>query len=156
MSVSSWRPAAQVIDEAEPGRRGRQLVLGQVDHRGEHVVDGVEVRPHRGQALGAAGQRRRRDPEVEVDVRVHPQQEVLQDDRSPRPRRGERRRPRSRRRPPGPPLLVRGEVAVGERADEVLHPRRLDEPTVLAAGTDSRGDPLVHAGEQPDAVAFLP
>jgi hypothetical protein len=126
-------PAAQVVDEAEPWRRGRQLVLGQVDHGGEHVVDGVEVRPHRGQALGAARQRRRRDAEVEVDVRVHPQQQVLHDDRPPPPRRFEGRRPRSGRRPPVP-----------------------CEPTVLAAGTHGGGDPLVHAGEEADPVALLP
>ena len=78
--------ATDPVGEVQPRRHRAERRLAAIDELAEDVVDGVEVDPH-GLDRAASAELGRRDAEVEVDVRVHPEQEVLEDDRPPAARR---------------------------------------------------------------------
>jgi hypothetical protein len=67
-------------DEADERRHLRQLGHHGVDQAAEQGVDAQEVAAQRRQLVARAGARCG-DAEVEVDVGVHAQQQVLEDDR---------------------------------------------------------------------------
>ena len=93
-----------------------------------------------------------RDAEVEVDVGVHAQQQVLQDDRPPSPGSSERHPPRLRAWLPVVPGAFGGEVASGETGDEPLHAVPIGEATLVGALAHHVGDGQVHGGEVAGAV----
>jgi hypothetical protein len=91
--------------------------------------------------------------EIEVDVRVHPQQEVLEDHRPP-PRSGlEGQPPRAVDCTAVRPPFEVAEVAAGEGDDEVLHPLGVLERARSCAFGDGAGDRHVHRREVADAIA---
>ena len=107
----------------------------------------VTQRPAGGELAGG-------DAEVEVDVGVHPEQEVLQDHGSPAPGRGEGGAPGVRARPIGAPGVVGGEVAAGEAGDEALHPNRVLEATLGGPPAHGGGHGEVHRREVADAIVL--
>jgi drug/metabolite transporter (DMT)-like permease len=90
-----------VLDPLEPRRDLPELVLDDLDEPGQHLVDGLEVRPQGVEVVRRRCHGGRRDAEVEADVRVHAQQQVLHDERPRVVEHGERRLPALRRRRSG-------------------------------------------------------
>jgi hypothetical protein len=121
--------------------------------RGEHFVDLVKVVLEPCQRV-ARTHLRRRDPEVEIDVRVHSEQEMLHDhDAAARPR-GERGAPRVGWRETAAVQVEGVQIAVGEHDIQSLHSRPVLEP----AGGDSVFDGGRHGAiqyrEEPEAIAL--
>ena len=130
-------PAAEAVEQADPGRDRREVFLDTSEQRSQDLVHPIEVpaqvgqqRPRRG--LGGG------DAEVEVDVGIDLHEEVLEDDR-PRLAGGlESDLPRLGRRAPGLEEPQRGQVAVGEGDVEALDP--------LAVVEEAAGDAFGHLG----------
>ena len=123
----------------------------------QHGVDGVEVVVQRGQRRAGRGLLRG-DAEVEVDVRIHAGQHVLDEDRLRTQRSVERDLPRMRRlrvRAGMEVAVQRGEVAAGEGDVELLQARPVLELPLGDGGADGNGDPLVQRREVAEAALVL-
>ena len=114
------RVGRQLIGEPDERRDPVDAGLRCVEFFGQHVVDEVEVEPQCRQASRSiASHVGNHDAQVEVDVRAHPQHEVLQHDRPALRRRLEGERPRLGHRAVGLPCPIGGKVPLGEDAGEV-------------------------------------
>ena len=138
-----------VVDVGEDRRQLVDLVDDAVDLRGEHLIDGVEVRLNRRQ-LRAGRDLLDGDAEVEIDVRVHAGEHVLHDDRLRMRGAVERHAPamrRLRKRAGMKVAVQRREVAAGEGDIEELHARAVLKKILRDGGADGDGDPFVERRE---------
>ena len=138
-----------VVDVGKNRRELVDLVDDTIDLRGQHLVDGVEVRVDRRQ-LRAGRDLLDGDAEVEIDVRVHSGEHVLDDDRLRMRGTVERHAPARRRLRERAGMKVavqRGEVAAGEGDVEELHARPVLKQVLRDGGADGDGDPLVERRE---------
>jgi protease-4 len=87
------------------------------------------------------------DPEVQIDVRVHPEQQVLKHDRPPTLAGGERRLPRFAGSLTAPVLVEGLQVAIGKGHVQPFHPRTVVEEPILNARAHVEGDVTIQRRE---------
>ena len=128
------------IEELDRGRHLIDLIDHLIDQAREDRVDLVEVVSQRRQLVPGAD-RRGGDAEVEIDMRVHAHEQLLEDQRPPAHGRVEGHAPAPTRRPAEAELRQRRQVTICEGDIEPLHAR----PVVEAA----RRDAFLHPDRHP-------